>query len=125
MCKLRYELDYPHYCDGLHHRPAPNDIVSFVKQKGDLPGTGDSWGVAMVYQSDQISHESGQPQLYHSGWVCHHELSRFNARQRLEEALGRPFRGRIVSISEEDDPRPGGGRCSKGRLQFKLVREGD
>ena len=88
--KSAEKTDRPSKLYQTHHRPAPNDIVTFDRRRTDFPSTGDKMGIALLYE-----------QHSHAGWIREHDLNRCHARLHLERALGRHIRGRIVSIGEE------------------------
>ena len=106
------ETDCPRDFYQDHHRPIPNDIVTFYRRRTDYPGTGDKVGIAIFYQEHS-----------HAGWIRAYELQRFQARRTLERSLGRHIRGRIVSIGQEYRWEEGGGVCSEGVVRIELVEE--
>lgn len=67
-------------------------------------------GTALIYEGHS-----------HAGSIRKYDLQHFQARRDLERSLGRPFRGRIVSIGEEYDGEEGGGVCSEGVVEIELV----
>ena len=97
-----------------HHRPAPNDIVTFCRRRPDSPGTSHKMGIALLYEKHS-----------HAGWIREYDIKRFNTRRSLERTLNHHIYGRIVSISEEIRWEEGGGICSKGVVSMEVVREED
>ena len=106
--------DYPHKLIQTHHRPTPNDIVTFSRRRTDPAGTADKMGIALHYE-----------QHPHAGWIREYDLPRCEARLNLETALGRHIHGQIVSIGEEHDRDEGGGMYSEGIVRIELVKEED
>ena len=49
-----------------HHRPAPNNIVTFYRRHTDAPGTGDKEGIALFYQEHSYAR-----------WIRVYKLKRF------------------------------------------------
>lgn len=59
----------------------------------------------------------------HAGSIRNYDLQRFQACRDLERSLGRPFRGRVVSIGEEYHGEEGGGMCSEGVVKIELLEK--
>ena len=112
--KSAERTDYPHKLNQTHHRPTPNDIVTFSRRRTDSTGTADKIGIALHYE-----------QHSHAGWIRGYDLPRCEARLNSESALGRHIRGRILSIGEEHRRDEGGGMYSEGIIRIELVKEED
>ena len=104
-------IDCPRDFNQDHHRPAPNDIVTFHRRRTDTPSTGDKEGIALFYQGHS-----------YTGRIHVYELKRFQAYYTSKRSLGY-IRGRIISLGNEYYWKKEGGMCSEGVVRLELVKE--